>query len=155
MKSYINKTIKLIKYVASVLFIMQLSFTATGDVIDPEKFIKKNGYQTEKMGDDKKTIFYSFTERAEKKRLTTLEAEIEKLPKHIDIQKICDFMRGGVKAKLIEKLGIAIDVAVTNYGYQGSTIACTLKYMHGSYVGTQLLYSKKGTSGMYMVFVTD
>ena len=107
------------------------------------------------MGDDGKTRFYSFTERATSPRIAALESEIAKLPKHIEVQKMCDFMRGATKAKLIEQRGIAIDVAVTNYGYSGSTVACVLKYMHESNVGTQLIYNKKGAGGMYMVFVTD
>ena len=64
-------------------------------------------------------------------------------------------MRGGAKAMLIEQTGIALDVAVTNYGYSGSTIACTLKYMTGNSVGSQHVISKQGQHGMYMVFVTD
>lgn len=107
------------------------------------------------MGDDGKTRFYSFTERAASPRITALESEIAKLPKHVDVQKMCDFMRGATKAKLIEQQGIAFDVAVTNYGYSGSTVACVLKYMQDSNVGTQLIYSKKGVGGMYMVFITD
>ena len=34
-------------------------------------------------------------------------------------------------------------------------VACVLKYMHDSNVGTQLIYNKKGAGGMYMVFITD
>jgi hypothetical protein len=64
-------------------------------------------------------------------------------------------MRGGTKASLIQQRGIAVDVAVTNYGYSGATIACILKYMHQNTVGTQVVYLKKGVKGMYTVFVTD
>lgn len=144
-----------IRYVASVLFLCLLSTHAVAEVIDAEKHILKNGYQSVKIGDDGKTPFYSFTERAASPRIAVLENEIAKLPKHIEVQKMCDFMRGGIKAKLIEQRGIAIDVAVTNYGYSGATVACVLKYMHDSNVGTQLIYSKKVASGMYTVFVTD
>jgi hypothetical protein len=132
-----------------------VSTHAIAQVIDPETHILKNGYHSVKMGDDGKTRFYSFTERAASLRIAALETEIAKLPKHVDVQKMCDFMRGTTKAKLIEQRGIAIDVAVTNYGYSGSTVACVLKYMHASNVGTQLIYNKKGAGGMYMVFVTD
>ncbi len=146
---------KLINYVASILFLGCVSTHAIAEVIDPESHVLKNGYHSVKMGDDGKTRFYTFTERAASPRIIALENEIEKLPKHVDVQKMCDFMRGATKAKLIEQRGIAFDVAVTNYGYSGSTVACVLKYMQGSNVGTQLIYSKKGASGMYMVFVTD
>ena len=88
-------------------------------------------------------------------RIAALESAIAKLPKHVEVHKLCEFMRGGTKATLIEQRGSAIDVAVTNYGYSGSTVTCVLKYMHGNKVGTQLIYSKKGVGGMYMVFVTD
>lgn len=128
---------------------------AVAEVIDPEKYIAKNGYHSVKIGDDGKTRFYSLTERAALPRITALENEIAKLPKHVDVQKMCDFMRGATKAKLIEQRGIAIDVSVTNYGYSGATVACILKYMHERNVGTQLIYNKKGAGGMYMVFVTD
>ena len=146
---------KYIRYVASGLLLGFVSTHAVAEVIDPEKHVLKNGYHSVKMGDDGKTRFYSFTERATSPRIAALESEIAKLPKHIEVQKMCDFMRGATKAKLIEQRGIAIDVAVTNYGYSGSTVVCVLKYMHESNVGTQLIYNKKGAAGMYMVFVTD
>lgn len=132
-----------------------ISTHAIADVIDPEKHVQKNGYHSVKMGDDGKTHVYSFTERAASSRIAALETEIAKLPKHIEVQKACDFMRGGIKAKLIEQRGIAFDVAVTNYGYSEATVACVLKYMHENNVGTLLIYSKKGTGGMYIVLVTD
>lgn len=146
---------KYIRYVASGLLLGFVSTHAVAEVIDPEKHVLKNGYHSVKMGDDGKTRFYSFTERATSPRIAALESEIAKLPKHIEVQKMCDFMRGATKAKLIEQRGVAIDVAVTNYGYSGSTVVCVLKYMHESNVGTQLIYNKKGAAGMYMVFVTD
>lgn len=144
-----------IRHVVSGLLFALVSTHAVAEIIDPEKHIVKNGFHSVKMGDDGKTRFYSFTERAASTRITALENEIAKLPKHVEVQKMCDFMRGGTKAKLIEQRGIAIDVAVTNYGYSGATVACVLKYMYESNVGTQLIYNKKGASGMYMVFVTD
>ena len=146
---------KYINHRTSILFLCFASTLAFGEVIDPEAHVLKNGYHSVNMGDDGKMRFYSFTERATSPRIAALEAEIEKLPKHIEVHKVCDFMRGGTKAKLIEQRGIALDVALTNYGYSGSTIACVLKYMHGSNVGTQLIYNKKGGAGVYMVFVTD
>lgn len=146
---------KFIRYVVSGLLFSFVSTIAVAEVIDPEKHIVKNGYHSVKMGDDGKTRFYSFTERAVSSRITALENEIAKLPKHVEVQKMCDFMRGGTKAKLIEQRGIAMDVVLTNYGYSGSTVACVLKYMHESNVGTQLIYNKKGANGMYMVFITD
>jgi len=144
----------MIKTSLLVIFFV-FSSHAAGDGIDPEKYITNKGYHSVKMGDDGKTLFYSFTERAKSSRITILQSEIEKSPKHIDVMKFCDFMRGGIKANLIAERGISIDVAVINYGYQGSIISCVLKYMHENKVGTQLIYSKKGSNGMYMVFVTD
>lgn len=146
------------KYITYLVFGLVFSFVSTlavAEIIDPEKYIVRNGYHSVKMGEDGKTRFYTFTERAASPRIIALENEIAKLPKHVEVQKMCDFMRGGTKAKLIEQRSIVIDVAVTNYGYSGSTVACVLKYMHESKVGTQLIYNKKGARGMYMVFVTD
>ncbi len=146
---------KFIGYSASIIFLGFISTHAIAEVIDPENHILKNGYHSVKTGDDGKTRFYSYTERSASPRITTLENEIAKFSKRVDVQKMCDFMRGLVKAKLIEQRGIAIDVAVTNYGYSGSTVACVLKYMHENNVGTQIIYTKKGAEGMYMVFITD
>lgn len=154
-KYHENLTFNIFRFlVLGILFFASLAHAA-GDNIDPEMYIKKNGYQSKKVGDDGKTVFYSSTERANSSRIKALQTKIEKLPKHIEVQKACNFMRGGVKAQLIEQMGVALDVVVTNYGYDGSTIACVLKYMYQDQVGTQLMYSKQGSNGMYMVFVTD
>ena len=131
------------------------STNAIAEFIDPELYINKNGYLSKDIGDDGKTFFYRLNERATNERISRLEKTIEKLPKHTEVHKVCDLMRGGVKAKLIQERGIAVDVAAVNYGYQNSTIACVIKYMHQNAVGTQLIYSKKGGNGMYMVFITD
>lgn len=146
---------KYIGYLAPSIFLAVVSTHVIAEVIDPENHVQKNGYHSDKTGDDGKTRFFTFTEQATSARIAALESEIKALPKHVDVQKMCDFMRGSTKAKLIEQRGIAIDVAVTNYGYSGSTVACVLKYMNGKNVGTQLIYSKKGAAGMYLVFVTD
>lgn len=144
-----------LKYIVSGIFLGIAATHAGAEVIDPEKYILKNGYQSMNMGDDGKSPVYKFTERVASPRIAVSETEIAKLPKHVEVQKFCDFMRGGTKALLIEQRGITIDVAVINYGYSGSTVACVLKYMYGNKVGTQLIYNKKGVGGLYMVFVTD
>jgi len=135
--------------------IVVISCHVSAEVIDPENYIQRNGYHSVRTGDDGKMQFYSFTVRANVPYITALEADIAALPKHVDVYKVCDLMRGGAKAKLIEQRGMTIDVAVINYGYSGSTIACTLKYMHKNKVGTQLIFSKEALGRMYMVFVTD
>jgi hypothetical protein len=139
----------------TILILFSMCGIAGAAAIDPEKHIQKNGYHSVRMGDDGKTPFYSYKERVNPSHISVLEADIAALPKHIEVQKMCDFMRGGVKAKLIEERGIAFDVAVINYGYSGATVACVLKYMHKNTVGTQLIFMKKGQGGMYMVFVTE
>lgn len=144
-----------ISFFTGGVLLLLLSFDAMTEIIDPETKIQKNGYQTLKIGDDGKTRFFNYTERAKSSRITLLEKEVGELPKHIEVQKFCDLMRGGVKAKLIEERGLSFDVAVTNYGYSGSTVACVLKYMFENKIGTQLIYMKKGSSGMYTVYVTD
>ena len=124
-------------------------------IINPEKHILANGYHSMKNGDDKKTKIYSFTERASPSRISELKAEIAELPKISEIQKLCDLWRGTVKANLIEKTGVALDVVVSNYGYSNSTVACTLKYIKGNKVGTQLIFYNTGKEGLYFVFITD
>lgn len=48
-----------------------------------------------------------------------------------------------------------VDVAATNYGYSGSIVACVFKYMHENGVATQLMYMKKASDGVYIVFATE
>lgn len=48
-----------------------------------------------------------------------------------------------------------MDIAVTNYAYSDSTIACVLTFTQGPNVGTQLLFSKKGAAGMHLMVFTD
>lgn len=125
------------------------------EIIDPEKYIKKHGYHSLNVTNDGQH-FYGYTERTTTRRVMELQSEIEKLPKHEQIYEVCNFLRGGVKAKIIEQQGITIDVAVTNYGYSGQTIMCVLKYMRKNKVGTQLFYRKVGVGGsVYTVIVVD
>lgn len=142
-------------HLISGLFFVVASPHAMAQAIDPEKYIQTNGYHSNKIAEDGKTRFYSFTERASASRIADLESEIKKLAKHVEVQKLCEFMRDGAKVRLSQQQGVAIDVALVNYGHNGSTIACVLKYSHKNDVGTQIVYSKKGTAGMYLVFVAD
>lgn len=150
------KTLK--PYVALLSLVMSgmaSPTSAVGQVLDPETYIKEKGYQSVRMGDDGVTRFYTFTERASANRIAELERGIAVLPKRVEVFQVCDQTRGSVKAKLIAERGVAIDVATPNYGYSGSTIACVIKYMQENKVGTQLMYMKKASGGMYMLFVTD
>lgn len=134
-------------------FLVFFANAVNAEIIDPENYILKSGYQSKSIGDDGKTVFYIFTERALLGRIAAVEVDIDKLPKRQEVFKVCDFMRGGVKAKLIEEQGIAYDVALANYGYSGKIIACSLKYMLGSKSGTQLIFSKSTEAGVYIVYV--
>lgn len=137
------------------VFLVATSSHSVALPIDPEPYIQENGHDFTRLGDDGKTRVYSLTERGSASRISALEKDIAGLPKNAEILRSCDFMRGGVKVKLIEESGIAFDVAVANYGYKGSTIACVLKYMRENKVGTQLIFSKKGQGGAYFVIITD
>ena len=137
-----------------IALLMHIPALAIAEVIDPERYIQKNGYQSKRTGDDGKTPFYNFTERTNIARVTSLERDIGALPKNEEVAKYCEFMRGSTKANLIQSTGKAIDVAVSNYGHKGATVACVLKYMYGGDVGTQLIYTKKARNAMFMVFVT-
>jgi len=130
------------KIIAGMLLIICAIFTSStsfGAIIDPENYILENGYQSTRKGDDGKTDFYSYKIQLPTAELSAYEQSIEALPKDESIFQVCDLMRGGVKSMLIEQRGIAIDVAVRNYGYSGQTIACILKYMIGNQVGTQII----------------
>lgn len=128
---------------------------ASAQSIDPEVQIKKSGAQTTRLGDDGKTRFFNYTERGNSERISSLEKGIAALPKRAEVFQVCDQMRGSVKATLIRQSGESIDVAAVNWGYSGATIACALKYMRKNRVGTQLIYIKQGTDGVYMYFVAD
>lgn len=137
-----------------VVSLLNIAASANAEVIDPELHIKKNGYHSQRMGDDGKTPFYNFTERTNVSRVSSLERDVSALPKDERVFKLCDFMRGGVKAKLIQSTGKNIDVAVSNYGYKGATTACVLKYMYAGEVGTQIMYLKTSRNITYTVGVT-
>jgi hypothetical protein len=146
------------QYIKYLVLCFLLSFVATyasATHIDPEKHILSNGYDSVELGDDGKTRFYYFTERTTSSRIAELETEIAKLPKHIDVQKMCDSMRVARKDNLTQLQSSALDLKVTNYGYSGRTVVCVLKYMKKNSVGTQLIYTKKGVGGMYMMFIVD
>ena len=144
-----------IRLLALAFSVAILPASAGAQVIDPEAKILKDGYQSKKVGDDGVTPFYTFTERATAARVSAVEQSIIRLPKDARIAGACEQMRGSAKALLIQQSGKAYDVAVANYGYSGSTIACVLKFMLGNKVGTQLAFLKQGKAGLYMVFVTD
>jgi len=145
--------------VAPFAFAVALCFTpafASDGLPDPEITIKRHGPQSQRLGDDGKTIFFRYTERTTTRRLGELEAAIAALPKHPDLLRFCDFLRGSVKAMLLQQQGASdLDIAVVNYGYVGATVSCVLKYMSAGQVGTQVTFAKKAPSGMYMLFVTN
>lgn len=136
-------------------FVVAIPSFALTQAIDPETLIKKAGPQSTRLGEDGKTKFFNYTEHANVERISSLEKEIAALPKHTEIFQVCDQMRGSVKATLIKQSGESLDVAAVNWGYSGATIACTLKYMKKNQVGTQLIYVKQGSDGVYVYFVTD
>lgn len=122
---------------------------------DPETTISRFGPRSKRLGEDRKTVFLQYTERTTARRVRELEVAIAALPKHPDLLRLCDFLRGNVKAMLLEQGASDLDVAVVNYGYVGSTVSCILKYMKAGQVGTQITFAKKAPGGMYMLFVTD
>lgn len=143
------------KRLLSVCFLFLLgTSTVRAELIDPEKYILKFGYHSKALGDDGKTPFYRLTERLAPEKISAIQREIERLQKHQEVFKVCDFLKGGVKAQLVEEQGLEYDVTLANYGHTGKIIACTLKYMHGDKVGTQLIFSKMTPTGMYSVFLT-
>lgn len=63
---------------------------AIADVIDPEEFIIKNGYQSVQEGKNG-AKFYRYTERTQdSSRVNSLEKDIDALPKHKDILAYCN-----------------------------------------------------------------
>lgn len=141
-----------------------LLLTATGitfasqnsyaEIIKPVEYIKKNGYHTSSLGEDGKTKFYNRQERTTAEKIKSLESEVDKLPKSVEIFKVCDWMRGVTKSKLVEQNQMAIDVALKNYGYNGNTIVCVLKYIKGAEVGTQVFFAEENAKSVYSVGVS-
>lgn len=125
------------------------------NAVDPQLFIKENGYDSQRLGDNGKTNIYSKHQTVGIRKLRSLQADIMALPKNPDVFKACDFMRGLVKPRLIEQYKVDLDVVVSNYGHEGSIIACHLKYMHSNNVGNQLIYTKNTSSGLYMLFIGE
>ncbi len=119
--------------------------------LDPELYIKDLGHAQVTKGDDGKMSIISKTAQIGAEHLSLMEASVKKLPKHADVYRACEMMRGGTKARLIEKFKKPIDVAISNYGYNGSTLVCVLKYMHADQVGTQMIYAKNTAEGMYIL----
>ncbi|QRP62829.1 hypothetical protein I6J77_11875 [Rhodanobacter sp. FDAARGOS 1247] len=123
-----------------------------GQAIDPEARIKADGYQSLNHGSDG-TPWYTLGETVPQERIKELEVQVARLPKDERLLSVCNLARGGAKAKLIEQSGLAYDVAVTDYGYEGRTIVCVLKFMLGSTIGTQIAYFKETESAVYLYFI--
>jgi len=129
--------------------------SAVAQVLDPEAYINEKGHPSIGVGDDGVTRVYSFTERVPAARIAELERGIARLPKRAEVLQMCDQTRGSVKAKLVAERHAATDVTAPNYGYSGSTVACVLKYIHESKIGTQLTYTKKASGATYTLFLTE
>jgi hypothetical protein len=131
------------------------------EVIDPEAHIMRLGYLTMEKIDGGKKVFYSAVERSDSPRIISLEIDIGKLPKHPNVKIYCDRLAAGIRAKLIAEQGPGNDVVATNYGNNGYTLACVLKYKEVVNFGrqttfsTQLTYFKDTRSAQYMVTATD
>lgn len=134
-----------------VLLSAALAVPAYSEIIDPATYIKERGYDDATPATKSDITFYSRTERIPGSRLTLLEKEVADLPKHAEIQQVCELGRGGAKARLHEQK-IDADITVTDYGYQGSSIACVLKYLYQQQVATQIMVARKEGKGLYLLF---
>lgn len=131
---------KLFISLLSVVFLASTYSIVNAEVIDPEKRIRSKGYNSNKMAEDGKTMFYFLTERTKTPRIKSLEKDIAQLPKDPVILPVCNMLVNGALAKH----GTSFDnIFLGNYGYQGATIACIIKYKRGSIIGTQLVYTKE------------
>lgn len=128
-----------------------LATPAFSEITDPVAHIKERGYDSASPGKNSDITFYSRTERISSSRLKQLEKEVADLPKQPEILQVCEIGRGGAKAKLYEQQ-IYADVATTDYGYQGSSLVCVLKYMYQEQVGTQVMVARKEGNGLYLMF---
>jgi len=125
-------------------------------IIDPEIYIGENGSQRQSPARDGVT-FYSSTIRLSTDQLTSVEAEVAALPKHLDLFKVCDFLKGGARISIVERTGEEVEAALVNYGYKGKIMSCVFKYSLHGVIGTQIMFYKQSEAkkGAYMVFITD
>lgn len=135
-----------------LLFTVFIYNPVNAEIIDPEQTIRNKGYNSNKMGEDGKTMFYFLTERAETSRIESLEKEIVQLPKDPAILPVCNML---VEAAMAKHGSSFDDIFLGNYGYQGATIACVIKYKRGNITGTQLVYTKEADAEVYQVIAVD
>ncbi len=136
---------------ALLVVLAAFTYPAFGQMVDPETRIKTDGYESLFYGSDG-IPWYTLAKAESQGRTNEIEARIAQLPKEKSLLPACDIVRGRVKAMLIEKSSLAFDVAVTDYGYDGQTIVCVLKYMLGNKVVTQIMYAKNANGAMYLYY---
>lgn len=145
-------TISCMRTALIVIALVAATHPAYGQAIDPEVRIRADGYQSLNHGRDG-TPWYTLGKTVSQERIKELETRVTRLSKDKGLLPFCSLARGGAKARLIEQSGLAYDVAVTDYGYEGQTIVCVLKFMLGNTVGTQIVYIKETDSAVYLYFI--
>jgi hypothetical protein len=123
-------------------------------VPDPVSFIDRAGYDTVGRSDDGSTV-YTKDHVAAPEELNKLRRSVAGLSKNQDIFNACNFMRGGIKAGLIEYRGLPFDLVLVDYGHAGPTIACSWRLLLGSESGAIYAFYRLHRGAMYSVFVRD
>jgi hypothetical protein len=125
-----------------------------GQEINPEAYIKKNGFH--KKVQDGDVTFYSVTERLSRDKLTIKAELITKLPKNEKIRDHCNFFGNNLQAAFAKK-GPGIEVSLSNYAFIQSTGAgvCVYKYKQFDTVGTQIVYTNGNSKSVYSYIIIE
>lgn len=128
---------------------------STAQGLDPETFIRQNGFQSSGPTDSGKGTAFRFTDRTTMRVVEENEIKVTKLPKRQEAFQACNFIRGIEKATVVKSTGKSIDVVLSNHGYDKNTIACVFKYVMGANVGTKVMYFKASGEDVYILFITS
>lgn len=142
------------KYYNLSFLLFLISNASVAEIIDPEEFIKKNGYQATSVGDNGKR-YYKYTDRTQSaERIIDMVKEVATLPKDKPLFEICEYIRSSLNAELI-KADRKMDVSIYSYGYSGSIMTCVNKLTGGGFVGVQLIFIKDKKLENYKLIITD
>lgn len=127
----------------------------TSNVVSPASYIKSNGYDSQAIGDDGKTTFFTKRVVVSEQEVSKLENEVAQFSKDERVLNVCQFLSGAMKAKLIEQHGVELDTALVNYGHSDSVIACSHKLMVGAKTGSMVVFYEAIGEKMYSLYFSE
>lgn len=124
-------------------------------IVDPVAYIEKHGLDSRTKGDSAHS--YLNTKQIVRSEDVVIKHHdaIAALPKNEETFRLCDFLRGGVKATLVEERGLPIDVVLMNHGVEGPVLACSLRMVLGSEAGSIVVFFRAIGNEMYSLYVRE